>query len=232
VISQYTAAYLALIVILCGILYPAVDRAVLRPDEGQGRWGWLRIGMDEARQAGVVACWLLVLLAVYLAGMVVVQVLALLVGLGLGQAGALVAAVVGFIADIALVVWIGVRLSLAPPATFQGRRFVLFDTWSLTRGRVWPLLGAYLISWLLSFLVTVLVSFISGAIASLLPGAPAAGAIQPELGTTFASILQPQSIVALVFSGLAGGLTAPLMLAPPAYAYRALVGLPTERTSV
>src|SRR5690349_14428804 len=63
VISQYTAAYLALLVILCGILYPAVDRAVLRPAEG--RWGWLRLGPDEARQMGVFACWVLVLLAVY-----------------------------------------------------------------------------------------------------------------------------------------------------------------------
>jgi hypothetical protein len=229
VISQYTAAYLALLVLFCGILYPAVDRAVLRPDEG--RWGWLRLSMDEARQVAVFACWLLVLLAVYLASMVVVQIVALLVGFALGQAGAFVAAVVGFLAAVALVVWIGVRLSLAPPATFVRGRFVLFDTWALTRGRVWPLLGAYLISWLLSFLVTVLVSFISGAVASLLPGAPAPGAAQPLFGTTFASILAPQSIVELLFSGLAGGLTAPLMLAPPAYAYRGLASVGPEKAS-
>ena len=228
VISQYTAAYLALLVVLCGVLYPAVDRAVLRP--GEGGWGWLRLGMDEARQVGVFACWMLVLLAAYLAGMVVVQIVALLVGLVLGQAGAFVAAVVGFLADVALVVWIGVRLSLAPPATFDRRRFALFDTWTLTRGRVGPLLGAFLISWLLTFLVTVLVSFISGAIASLLPGAPAPGATPPAFGTTFASILEPQSIVELLFGALAGGLITPLMLAPPAYAYRALAGGGPEKT--
>jgi hypothetical protein len=222
VIAQYTAAYLALLVILCGVLYPAVDRAVLRPEEG--RWGWLRLGMDEARQVGVFACWVLVLLAVYLAGMVVVQILALLLGLVLGAAGAIVATAIGFLADLAFVIWIGVRLSLAPPATFDRRRFVLLDTWALTRGRVGPLLGAYAISWALSFLVTVLVSFIGGAIASFLPGAPALGATQPVIGTTFASVLEPQSIVEFLFSALAGGLVTPLMLAPPAYAYRALAG--------
>jgi len=228
VISQYTAAYLALLVILCGILYPAVARAVLRPDEG--RWGWLGLGMDEARQAAVVACWGLVLLAVYLAGMVVVQILALLFGLVLGQVGAFLAAVIGFLADLALVIWIGVRLSLAPPATFERRRFILFDTWALTRGRVWPLLGAYAISWALSFLVTVLVSFIGGAIASLLPGAAAPGAAEPAIGTTFASILEPQTIVELLFSALAGGLITPLMLAPPVSAYRALAGAAPGKT--
>ena len=76
VIAEYTAAYLALLVILCGILSPAVDRAVLRRDEG--RWGWLRLGLDEARQVAVFACWVLVLLAAYLAGMMAVQILALL----------------------------------------------------------------------------------------------------------------------------------------------------------
>jgi hypothetical protein len=228
VITQYTAAYLALLVILCGILYPAVERAVLRP--GEGGWGWLRLGLDEARQAAVFACWVLVLLAAYLAGMVAVQILALLVGLALGTAGAFVVSAIGFLADLAVIVWIGVRLSLAPPASFDRRRVVLFDTWGLTRGRVWPLLGAYALSWALSFLVTVLVSFIGGAIASFLPGAPAPGAAQPVVGTTFASVLEPQSIVELLFSALAGGLVTPLVLAPPVYACRALAGVGPAKT--
>ena len=135
-----------------------------------------------------------------------------------------------FLADLAFVVWIGVRLSLAPPATFDRRRFVLLDTWALTRGRVWPLLGAYAMSWALSFLVTVLVSFIGGVIADFLPGAPAPGAAQPLIGTTFASILEPQSIVELLFSALVGGLITPLMLAPPVYAYREFAGVGPEKT--
>lgn len=228
VIAQYTAAYLALLVLLCGMLYPAVDRAVLRP--GEGGWGWFRLGLDEARQVAVFACWVLVLLAAYLAGMVAVQIVALVFGLLLGQPGALFGAAIGFLIDLAFVVWIGVRLSLAPPATFERRRFILFDSWGMTRGRVWPLLGAYLISWALSFLVTLLVSFIGGAIASLLPGAPALGAAQPMPGVTFASILEPQSIVELLFSALAGGLITPLMLAPPAWAYRAIAAVGAEKT--
>ena len=228
VISRFFAADLALSVIFYGILYSAVDRAVMRP--GEGGWGWLGLGMDEARQIGVLACSALLLLAVYLAGAVAVQILALLLGLALGAVGQGVALVVGITADLALVLWIGVRLSLAPPATFDRRRFVLLDTWALTRGRFWPLLGAYVISWLLSLLVLVLVWFIGAAIASVLPGAPAPGASQPQIGTTFASILEPQTIVALLFSALAGGMTTPLTLAPAAYAYRELAGAGAEKT--
>lgn len=222
VATQYTAAHLALLAIFCGLLYPAVGRAVLRPSEGG--WGWLRFGLDEARQVAVFGCWVLVLLAVYLAGMVAVQVLAVVFALVLGLAGARLGVLVGALLDIGFVVWIGVRLSLAPPATFARRRFVLFDTWTLTKGRVWPLIGAYVISWVLSLFVAVLVWYIGDAVAHFLPGAPAPGAAQPAMGSTFASVLEPQSIVELVFSAAAGGLITPLVFAPPISAYRDITG--------
>jgi hypothetical protein len=50
------------------------------------------------------------------------------------------------------------------------------------------------------------------------------------VGTTFASVLEPQSIVELLFSALAGGLVTPLVLAPPVYACRALAGVGPAKT--
>jgi hypothetical protein len=213
---EFLLVDLVLFVLFYGVLFAAVERAVLR--HGEGGPGWLRLGGDELRQIAVLFCFSLVLLAIYLAVGTLGSVIGAVLFSGLGAAGAFLGLSLGLVVAVVVVVWVGVRLSMALPATFDRRRFVLFDTWTLTRGRFWPLLGAYIVAWLMSLLVTVLVVFIGYAIADLLPGAAGGNA------TTFGALLTPGGIIEILFTALAGGLTTPILLAPAVYAYRELAG--------
>ena len=129
------------------ILYAAVQRAILRPDEGGP--GWLRLGMDEVR------LFLLLLLCLF------IFLLALLaVGLFLGAVlyraspGAAVAAIyiVGGIGGLLF----GTKISLIFPLTLKKGAFAIGEGTSLSRGRFWTLLGTYLIIFLILLVLGIL----------------------------------------------------------------------------
>ena len=43
-------------------------------------------------------------------------------------------------------IYVGVRLSLAGPATCAEGRLVVFESWTMTHGHFWRLLGAYVLA--------------------------------------------------------------------------------------
>jgi hypothetical protein len=61
--------------------------------------------------------------------------------LGGQNAGLVGIRLLGQLAMYAVVVWVTLRLSLAGPITFTERQFRLFESWTLTRGNTWRLLG-------------------------------------------------------------------------------------------
>jgi hypothetical protein len=148
--------------------------------------GWvlgLKIGMDEVRA-------FLVTVVGYILGMVpylICAFVAVVVGAVLGAAGATAGSgepnpgfiviaglliVVGYIVGIVLMIWVGVRLSYAAPASVGERRFVIFESWSMTKGSFWTLFLAYLIVFLLIYLgelvvFAIVVAASSGWIASV-----------------------------------------------------------------
>src|SRR5262249_14515939 len=68
-----------------------------------------------------------------------------------------------------------VRFSLAPVATFAERRIVVLDSWRLTRGHFWSLLGAYALTFfcfLVVGLLIVAIFFAAGRALMLLVGVP------------------------------------------------------------
>jgi hypothetical protein len=214
------AMSVAMGVIANGFLYAAAARSVMQPERGGP--GWLACGLDELRQMAVLALYVIVLFAAYIGGAFVASaVLGLILAPLLGEVGLYLTAILSMILDIAFVVWVGVRLSLAPSATFAQRRVVFFDSWKLTRGRFWPLLGAYLVSWLLAILVLVLVMAIGSVIWVMMAGTTEASAAQM---TDFASLVRPANLVLIVFSALAYGLMSLLVLTPPPYIYRQFAG--------
>ena len=207
------------------ILNTAVARAVLRPSEKA--FGYLRLGGDELRVLAVTLILGLVFGALFIILFTAAGVLA---GLG-GQANAGVGILIGVLAGVgvtALLAWLGVRLSLAVPATLIEKRIAPFSTFGLTKGRAFPLLGMAIIAVIMSFLVSFLSYIIS------LPIDMATGGLEQLVnmdGQTTLQILQaagPGLIAWAVINALSSALQLAVIYAPFSAAYRDLKGLPHE----
>ncbi len=115
--------------VLCG----AVFRAVLMPEASA--WAFLRISRREL--------WLTLLFVVeQVLAMIVIFIVALLIVVLTavvavsGGEQAKTTAIAG-----GVFIWVALRLSLAAPMTFADAQFRLFESWTLTRGQGWRLLG-------------------------------------------------------------------------------------------
>lgn len=209
--------------VLQSMLGAAVYRTVLRPDEG-GRFQ-LKLGADEVRLVLVN----LILSVLFGVGAGVVF------GVVGGVAGAL-AVVGGFlggfvafllvVAALCAIILAAVRLSLAGPITFDERKIALFQSWSLTKGRFWPLLGAYLLALALAIVVGLLGLVIFTGLAAVLGGGlGAAGAAinptAPDLGSLMTS---PLTLAFVAFSGLMSTLQLVILGGVFAHAYAQLRG--------
>lgn len=149
---------LPLTLIGSAMIYAAISRSVLRP--GESAFGYLRLGMDEVRV-------LVVSLVLFLVFMVLGVFSSTLVGTLIGMTVAMelpalwLGVVLLVLAAIGLFVWLSVRLSFAIPITMAERRISIFDSFAVTRGRFWPLLGMALLAWVMSMVVGLLGSLVA-----------------------------------------------------------------------
>lgn len=141
-----------LMIFLNVVLMSAAYRAVLRPEEGG--FASLRLGGDELRLFGL-------FLIVLVGGLIAYFILVLLgmfltmgIALVLQDPGVVaVVAILLYLAMLALVVFVWVRLSLMFPLTFIHRRLVFDEAWTLSRGRFWTLFLAYLVLLLITIAI-------------------------------------------------------------------------------
>ena len=223
---SFLALILPISLILGSIAQAAVNRAIVRPSEGA--FGYLRLGMDEVR-----------VLVVQLA-------LAVMFGLGFGLLGGLVfgalgtatgmagegmAAVLGFlmfaagIAFVCLVIWVVVRLSLAIPITVAERRIAIFDSWGMTRGHFWSILGMALLAFVMCIVVQTLLSIVLMPILYFAAGGlENLAALETMAPMEIARAMAPVAIASLVFSAIAFALQAAIISTPFAAAYLGLSG--------
>ncbi|MBO9622087.1 MAG: hypothetical protein J7500_05180 [Sphingomonas sp.] len=137
--------------VISTILSAAALRAVLDP--GAGGFAYLRLGADEARMIGLT---LLLYVLALIAGVIGTLGFAFLVALfgfltfGNAAVAQLLAGLLA-LAVFAGVVFVLVRLSLVYPLVLVRRRISIDDSWELTRGHFWSLLGAYVLLALISF---------------------------------------------------------------------------------
>ncbi len=125
--------------LMFAVLYGAIYRAVLEPENR--RYFYLRLGMQEL--------WMLLSSAVLL----VLAIVAILVtcvplimigeGLGHGAAPALLAFLVG-LAVFLLFFWLAMRFAMVAPMAWAQRRFVLMDSWRMTKGHGVKMIGVAL----------------------------------------------------------------------------------------
>ena len=137
----------------------ALMRSILRPED-KG-FGYLRVGPDEFRILIV-----MVVLALLTMTLFAVSAGALfLVARATGPLGVLIAAL-GIPALLVGYVFLAVKFSLAVPQSFAEGRIDVFGSWGMTTGRFWPLVGTYLIAWVIG----VGISIVGGQVLQLVLG--------------------------------------------------------------
>lgn len=124
----------------------AVFRAVLTPR--QSSWAYLRIGSREMWLTLLLLVEQVLIMIVAFVVALVIAVLAAVAGVSGGENGAMAAvstAFAGAAVAVIVLVWVALRLSMAAPMTFVDNQFRLFESWALTKGQGWRLLGVALL---------------------------------------------------------------------------------------
>jgi hypothetical protein len=219
----YTASLVILVV-----LFAAAFRAVLHPD--RSAFGYLRFGMDELRLLGLA---LLVGVA-SVVGSIICEVVIVVIGgvlaVAVGAGSAVTAGVVLALAWLAGFLYLQVRFSLAGPLSIYHGRFVLGESWTLTRGRFWSIFGAYLVIFAMFLVIYLIFSAIIympmlGAIGGAMRNSQDPAAAQ-ALSAAFAKRFSGFSALTIgvaVFGGLIGALWVGLNGGAAATAVRLLV---------
>ncbi|CAN5274717.1 hypothetical protein BH10PSE1_BH10PSE1_05060 [soil metagenome] len=211
-------------ILLGTMLSTAVARAVVQPSASA--FGYLRLGMDELRVFGAMVV-LVILLGVYYGVSIGVCV-----GLGVyahasGQWWGWLLCVLAGIGAFLGLIWLAVRLSLMVPIIVAENRFALFDSFALTKGRFWPLLGMALLAFIMMIVVSVIGAVISMPIRFTLMGP--LGAVQNP--ADIIPVLQQHLgwvIGWAVINSVISALQMAVIYAPFAAAYRAIKGVPAE----
>lgn len=144
-----------LLFLVMTVLLTASQRAVLRPRDDVAFH--IRLGKDELRMISL-AFLFAILFYLGMTILVVAMIAAFAAaGLASGSSASLIAPmIIAFLAVFALATWFGVRLSLSYPLTLLREKFVVGESWRLTRGRFWTLFGGYLVIFL--FLAVIAIS--------------------------------------------------------------------------
>lgn len=211
------------------ILTGAVFRAVLEPAES--RWFYLRLGAREL--------WLALMIVVFgiLSFLVLIPVSAVLVPLlmvlAMGAEGNLFAVVPIMLAAVlialAVLGWLFVRFSMALPMTFTEQRFRLFESWTMTRGQTWRLIGVglLLIGIVLALELALLALLVVASLAFLGEGGldeAAASAFFAQDASIWMAELAPWAVGMALVGALLGAVVTTILAAPWAEAYRQLSG--------
>lgn len=219
-IMAQVAWLLPVALVVGAMLGAAVARGVLNPS--RDRFGYLRLGMDEVR---VLVVTFVLTMIMSFAAMLAFMACGFLIAAAKASGGgglAAIAGVIGFLVIVCGFVWLAVRLSLAVPITVAEKRFAFFDSFALTRGRFWPLLGMAV----LAFVMVLLIDFLSTIIT--LPLGIISGleswSINPEQDSdaivAALDITNPWVIAHAVVEAIVAALTVGILYAPFAAAYR------------
>jgi len=206
------------------VMAAAVYRIILRP--GDEKFSYLRLGKDELRLMALTLIYV-VLAVMMLAATQIAIVIVALIASPLGQGALAFVFAVAEVFTFGLFFYVAVRMSLAPVITFDRGRLAILDSWALTHGQFWRLLGAYLLAICCVIVVAVLVlitfSLIAGAVMLAAGGSVAdlAQIFQPD-ETTLRTYLNPFMIAYLMVNSVFMAINYAVITAPGAWAYHEL----------
>ncbi len=204
------------------VLYAAASRIVLRPsDRG---FGWMKFGADEIRQGLALLLVFLILFGVYL-GAALAAGLFIALGAMLNPVLGVLVGLLAAFAALGVVIYVAVRLSLVSPATFAAGRIDIRAAWKLTKGRFWPLFGAYILAWVLGVIVALI-----GVGAFFLIGIPIFGlgdtaqaVFEPNM-TSMATMFPPVGIAYYIWNAVLSGVTSVIFLTVAPTIYKQITG--------
>lgn len=209
---------------LAAVMAAAVYRVIFRHEDS--RFGYLRLGLDELRL--MLLTIVFYFLSVFLVAAAVFGAVILgAFGSMAGSAMAFIAGVGGLVFLLGLTLYVLVRLSLALPASFAERRIRFWESWTLTRGSFWPLLGAYMLAAICMIVVGALALILFCAVAGivlLMSGGQLSdlSAILHPDETSLSAYLQPGVIAYMIVGSIFSALSNAVIAAPGAVVYRGL----------
>lgn len=208
--------------IVSAILMAAISRAVL--SSGTGSFGNIRLGMDELR---VFVVTLVICILTAIVAMIVFVLAAVIGGFAIAAMegwGGLVMAL-ALLAAGAFVIWLSVRWSLAVPITVAEKRFAIFDSFNLTKGRFWPLLGMALIAGVMACVIALLASVVSWPL-SMMGGMSMFGNMGEDPVEMMRNFdpTSPWMLASAVVNAIVYALTVAVVYAPFTAAYKGIKG--------
>lgn len=232
IMESYVAAMshmawaIPLSLVIGAVLMAAIARAVLTP--GAGGFGYLRLGMDEVRVFVVT----LVIAILYSLAVGIAFVAAAVIGgvaIGFMEGWGVLVMVLTILSAIAFAIWLGVRWSLAVPITVDQKKFAIFDSFAVTKGRFWSLFGMALLTFVMVIVVSLLAAIVMMPI-SMMGGMSMFGSMgggdPTEMFRNF-NPANPWMIASSVLNAFVYALTVAVLYAPFSAAYRDIKGAPS-----
>lgn len=209
------------------IVFTGVYRVLLRPaDRGLAH---LRLGREELKQFLALLVWALLMLVAYVAAVVVGGVLVAVVRLATGDDSALltVALFVAMAGVLAFLIYAAVRISFIGVLAFVTGKIDVKGALALTRGRFWPLFGAYCLAFVLFVIVNLVVMMLGAALGLIAGGVSGASQVLRPDTSSLALLLTPTGIVSLLVICAMSILGILVLFAPVPEIYRQITQQPT-----
>nr|WP_321359187.1 hypothetical protein [uncultured Hyphomonas sp.] len=191
--------------ILLWVAFEGANQRRYMRGEGVG----LRISADEGRLLLVGLIWIALFIGMYI-GFALTFVIPVMAGLALGSDGIGLAMLLGVVlvpGYMLLALWLSARLSAAAALTVRDRQIRFFESWRVTRGKGWTIVGAWIVLSLIAIVVLILfylllaalgIGLLSAQVPGLMDGDVADGAI---VGAVVSPMFwAPMLVVALAFT--------------------------------
>lgn len=234
--KMFAVMPIMLILALVGysVMLGAIYRAVLHPQDR--KFGYLRFGRGELWLMLTMLVWAILIGFIYILASVVVSVVAGVIGVALAggaedNPGAVVAPIfIGMGICWLFMIWVMLRLSLALPMSHDQQRFVIFDSWKVTRGQSLKMFGVGVVLFILVLLIELVVF---GLIAAV--GLASVGGMEAFIGAQTDALARGMIVWLPVFAIIAavfGVLMFTIMATPIADIYRQLTVSDETRATV
>jgi hypothetical protein len=205
------------------ILLTGVYRMVLRPNDPAPYY--LQLGADELRQFCAQVLYTLVVIGAYLGSALLVGAVITILQKLIGDNPLLgLIALLGLVGILGTTIYAAVRFSFAGVMTFVTGRITVMGSLPVTKGRFWPLMGAYLLAFVLFVVVYLAILLLGTAVAMIIGGFAGAGEVLKSDVSSLQAFLTPVGVVRLVLVGALSVLAALVMFAPAPAIYQALNG--------